>query len=145
MTRTPVILDTMVLLRGLASKSPYADVLEKIKEQCNRICFTTSIAREWASKASATGMSSYILIRKLTDLKQQKKLKKCNKTSIEKINKLMTKKRCRKPKDKRDRKILEAALATKAILITEDRGLLILNPYTCDKISIDIMRTEEYL
>ena len=135
----------MVLLRGLASKSPYVDVLERIKEQCNRICVTTSIAKEWTSKASVTGMSSYILTRKLNDLRQNKKLKKCNKTSIEKINKLMNKKRCRKTKDKRDQKFLEAALATKAILITEDRGLLILNPYTCAKISLDIMRTEEYL
>lgn len=145
MAKTPVILDTMVLLRGLASKSPYTEVLEKIKEKCNRICVTTSIVKEWKSKASVTGMSSYILLRKLIDLRQHKKLRKCNKTSIEKINKLMNKKRCIKPKDKYDQKFLEAALATKAILITEDSGLLTLNPYTCDKISLDIMRTEEYL
>ena len=57
----------------------------------------------------------------------QKKLKKRNKTSIEKIYKLMSEKRCRKPKYKKDLKFLEAALAAKATLITEDNGILILN------------------
>lgn len=135
----------MVLLRMFSGKPPYIDVLEKIKEKCNRIVFSTSINKEWRSKAHAEGMSALIILRKLEELEQIKKLKKCKQTLIGKAQKLIQTKKCRKPTDHDDLKFVEVALAEKAILITKDRVLLSLNPYNCGKITLKIVSPEDYL
>lgn len=135
----------MVLLRMLADQSPYTNVLEKIKEKCNKIMFSTSIDKEWRTKAYIEGMSVLTLIRKLEELKQIEKLKKCKKISLDKARKLVRSKKCRKPDDRYDLKFVEAAMAEKAILITRDFTLLDLNPYKCGKVYLKIMSPEDYL
>jgi len=145
LTKTPVILDTMVLLRMLADKSPYVNVLEKIKEKCNKIVFSTPILKECMGKAYKEGMSTSIMIRKLEELNQIKKLKKCNKTSIDKARKLINSKNYKKPADDYDLKFIEAALADKASIITKDQGLLNMNPYNCGKTNLEIITPEDYL
>jgi len=145
LTKTPVVLDTMVLLRILSNKSPYVDILERIIEDCNKIMFSTPILREWITKSFKEGMSSSVILRKLEELRQIKKLKRCNKTSIDKARKLITARKCKKPTDSDDLKFVEVALSSKAILITKDRGLLDLNPYKCGKKHVVIIRPQKYL
>jgi predicted nucleic acid-binding protein len=145
LTKVPVVADAMVLLRMLADKSPYAEVLNVIREKCNKIVFSTSIRREWATKAYAEGMSAAIVIRKLEELNQINKLKKSNKTSIDKARRLISTKKCGKPSDTDDLKYIEVALAEKAIIITRDHVLLDLNPYRCGQVNLEIRTPENYL
>jgi len=145
LTKTPVVLDTMVLLRMFTDKSPYVDVLKRIKEECNKIIFSTHIVREWRTKAYVAGMSSLIVLRKLEELRQIKKLKRCNKAPIDRARKLIANKKCKKPIDLDDLKFVEVALARKADLITRDPILLNLNPYNCGKFRLKIMSPEDYL
>lgn len=140
-----MVLDTMVLLRMFTDKSPYVDVLERIKEKCNKIVFSTPIHKEWRSKAYAEGMSALLVIRKLEELRQINKLKKCKKTLIDEARKLIESKKCRKPTDHDDLKFVEVALAEKAILISKDSHLLNLNPYNCGEIDLKIISPEDYL
>lgn len=129
----------------VANKSPYVNVLEKIKEICNKILISTSITKEWRSKAYTQGMSSLIILRNLHELDQIEKLKKCSKTSIVKAARLMDSEKCKRPTDQDNLKFLEVALAGKAILITDDRVLLNLNPYNCGKTKLRILPPEEFL
>ena len=106
---------------------------------------STPIVKEWISKANAEGMSSFIILRKLKEIGQNKKLKKCNETSIEKARKLIVSKKCKKPTDRDDLKFIEVALAAKAILVTKDRAVLNLDPYICGRIRLTIISPEDYL
>ena len=135
----------MVLLRALAGKSPHVDVLERIKEICNKVLFSTPILREWICKAFAEGMTSVILLRKLEEIRKDNKMKKCGGTSIDKARKMINRQRCMKPTDRDDLKFVEVALATGAVLVTCDPHLLVLNPYVCGRRRLKIMTPEDYL
>jgi predicted nucleic acid-binding protein len=135
----------MVLLRMLSSKSPYVDVLERIKEECYHIAFSTPMRREWKTKAYAEGMPASIVFRKLEELDQLKKLRKCNKTRVDKAQKLVDQEKCKKPKDKDDVKFVIVALAEQATILTEDWGLLNLDPYKCANTALRIKTPSDFL
>ena len=140
-----LVLDTMIALRMLSDKSPYKDLLQRIKEKQYRIAYSTPVFREWITKARAEGMPSFIILRKFEELKEIDKVKKCNFTLLSNAQMLIKKKRCRKPNDDFDLKYIELSLAVEATLITEDRTLLDLDPYNCGNKSFRIIKLEDYL
>jgi len=135
----------MVLLRMLSGKSPYVDVLERIKVEYYQIAFSTSMRREWMTKAYEEGMSTSIVVRKLEELNQLRKLRKCNKTRVDKARKLVDREKCKKPNDKDDVKFVIVALAEEATILTEDRGLLNLDPYRCANTALEIRTPSDFL
>lgn len=90
-------------------------------------------------------MSVSIVVRKLEELEQINKLKKCSQTSINKAQKLLKTKKCRKPTDDEDMKFVEAALSEKAVIITKDKAILDLIPYRCGNVTVEIIAPEDYL
>lgn len=145
LNRKPIVTDTMVFLRMLSNRPSYVDLLQKIKQTCNRIVISTPIAKEWMSKAHVEGMTPIILLTRIGQLKRIDKLRKCGKSMLDKAKKLIEKKKCRKPKDRYDMKFLEAALAEDCTLITEDQALLALNPYRCGQKNFVIVTPEDYM
>jgi predicted nucleic acid-binding protein len=142
---TPIVPDTMVLLRMLSSKSPYVDALERIKKEYYHIAFSTSMRREWMTKSYDEGMPASIVVRKLEELNQLKKLRKCNKTRVDKTRKLFDREKCKKPNDKDDVKFVIVALAEEATILTEDRVLLNLDPYKCANTALEIKTPSDFL
>lgn len=145
LTKTPVVLDTMIFLRMFSEKSAYSDILRKIMKNCNKIIVSTKIVKEWRSKSNTMGMSSVIILRKLKELSEVHKIKKCTEASIDKVRRLINEKRCKRPNDKYDMKFIEVAIASRAFLLTEDHHLLDLEPYNCGKKNLRIMSSSDYL
>ena len=145
LARTPIVPDTMVLLRMLSSRSPYVEALERIRKECYHIAFSTSMRREWMTKSYDEGMPASIVVRKLEELNQLKKLRKCNKTRVDKARKLVEREKCKKPNDKDDVKFVIVALAEEAIILTEDWVLLNLDPYKCANTTLEIKTPSDFL
>jgi putative PIN family toxin of toxin-antitoxin system len=140
-----VILDTCVVLRALAGKSPYSNTLYRIKEICDTISFSNRIQKEYLNKAHKSGLTGLFLISEFDKLKRCKKLKKINHTSIINARKEIQKKKLPLPNDKDDIKFVEAAIAKKAkYIITTDTTLLDLDPYRIKNGTIRIIEPIEY-
>ncbi len=135
----------MIALRMLSDRAPYRDLLQKINEKPDKIMYSAPVIKEWRTKAYAEGMTSFIILRKLEELRQNEKLKKCSQTLLINAQELIEKKKCKKPSDNFDLKYIELALAVEALLITEDHALLTLDPYGCGGKNFRIIKPEDYM
>lgn len=141
-----MVIDTYTFIRALADIENHRKVLNHLKAKCHIIVTTTGITKEYKSRLRKTGMTTYILQRRLEDLTQIKKLKRLKVTPLKKAKKKIKDEHLRLPEDRNDIKFIEAAVASKArYLITTDRGLLGLNPYKCKQAYIEVITPQKYV
>ena len=134
------------MIRAVAGKSPYSEALERLKNRCHMIAYSKKIMKEYIGKLRAVGMTIYIFLRKLEDIKQMNKLKRATNTILLRAKKEIRQKRLPLPSDRYDVKFLVAALAKSAkYIITTDPHLLTLNPYRYAGSQIEIVPPQSYL
>jgi predicted nucleic acid-binding protein len=140
-----IVVDTMVLLKALADILPFSDTLECIRKKCDRIVLSTNILREYKCKATAEGMTLFILLRKVKELQRIGKTRRINHTQIEYAKSLIEREKLPLPSDKFDHKFFEAAIACNAkYIITADNGSLALDPYDHNSVYIRIVDPIRY-
>lgn len=139
-----VVLDTNVLIRALAHIGVYGEVLDRIKEICHQIAYSKKIEKEYKGCATKGGMTTNILLRKLQDLEEEKKLKFVRQSLLE--SKLKNVEFKMKPKDATDLKFVKIALVTDArYVITTDKHLLDLKFYRNGETCLEFITPKQFL
>jgi len=135
-----VVIDTNTFLRGLGGVSPFKEVLQDIVDRCYKIVVTGDILKEYRSVAHKLGMTSYVISRKIEDLRDIGKIRLIKRSLVEKVR------LSQRPRDPDDVKFLRTALASNAqYIVTVDGDLLKLNPYRGEQEYIKILKPKEYL
>lgn len=138
-------MDTNTLIRALAELEPYSRALGHLTQKCDTIVFSTQIMKEYSGRFHKAGMTKLIFQRKLEEIRQRGKLKRCNETPLRNARRRIRDERLPLPNDRTDIKFVEAALASNAgYIITTDRGLLELDPYRYQGSRIGIIDPAEY-
>jgi predicted nucleic acid-binding protein len=141
-----VVVDTMVFLKALGGISPSSEALDCIKKICNRIALSTEIRREYKCKATAEGMTSLILMRKIKELERVDKTKNIHQAELNNARTLIDSENLPLPTDTYDHKFFEVAIACRArYIITTDFGSLVLNPYDHNPVNIRIVEPTQYM
>jgi len=142
---TNVVVDTNTLIRALANFEPYSKALEHLIEKCDTIVFSTQIMKEYFGKFHKAGMTKTFFQRKLEDIRQLGKLRRCYETPLRKARKQIKTKHLPLPNDRTDIKFIETAIASNArYIVTNDGELLRMNPYRYQNSHISIIDPVEY-